>query len=178
MTSKLADVMEAHGVTIESVHVPTYVKHIKDVRDLKLKWTVKVIRKAPLGWDFANPLLTAEYSTGIAHCPSYKPFLTMEVAEKIQYECAHGKTARMFGSILTSGKPILPNPADVMYSLLMDSTALNYRSFEDWADEFGYSSDSISAKKIYDACLDIGLRLRNGLGEETYNALVEACEGY
>lgn len=61
-------------------------------------------------------------------------------------------------------KPILPDTLDVIYSLNSDADALNYASFEDWADSFGYDADSRSAEATYRACLEIGLKLRAALG--------------
>ena len=49
-------------------------------------------------------------------------------------------------------KPVSPTIEDIFYSILLDSEAGEY-NFEDWADTFGFSSDSIEALNIYKACL-------------------------
>ncbi len=46
-----------------------------------------------------------------------------------------------------------PALKDVVYSLVSDSDAVNY-SFDDWCDNFGYSTDSRKALKTWHACTD------------------------
>lgn len=57
-------------------------------------------------------------------------------------------------------KPKAPQASDVLYCLLLDSQAAN-ESFNDWCDNFGYSSDSISAFNTYQACCNTAKQLRN-----------------
>lgn len=73
---------------------------------------------------------------------------------------------------------IQPNPADVMHSLLMDSTVLDSGGFEEWAAELGYDTDSRKAEEIYSACLEIALKVRAGLGESIMAELAEAAQDY
>lgn len=48
---------------------------------------------------------------------------------------------------------IKPELSDVLHSLLLDGEAFfSGSTFEDWADEYGYSSDSIKAKSIWEEC--------------------------
>ena len=67
--------------------------------------------------------------------------------------------------------PILPNPLDVLYSLAMDSSVLDHATFESWASEFGYDTDSRSAESIYRACLEIALKLRAAMGDSGMDRL-------
>lgn len=48
----------------------------------------------------------------------------------------------------------LPTPpvADVIHTLILDSSVNESTSFEDWASEFGYDTDSRDAERIYNAC--------------------------
>mgnify|MGYP001439538122 CR=1 FL=1 len=48
-----------------------------------------------------------------------------------------------------------PDMTDVLENLLSDSDADGYATFEDWADDMGYDSDSRKAERIYNACLVI-----------------------
>ena len=73
---------------------------------------------------------------------------------------------------------IVPDPVDVLYSLTMDSGALNYGTFEDWASEFGYDTDARSAESIYRACLDNALKLRAAIGNTGMETLQTAFEDY
>lgn len=43
--------------------------------------------------------------------------------------------------------------ADVLYSLLMDVTMVEGRSFEEWCDDLGLDTDSRRALKTYEACV-------------------------
>lgn len=52
-------------------------------------------------------------------------------------------------------KPVYPNAYDVESSLVCDASCVEGLTFEDFCDDFGYSSDSISALKIYHDCQKI-----------------------
>ena len=68
--------------------------------------------------------------------------------------------------------PKAPSLFDILYSLCLDSQSSdNAASFEDWCLELGYSPDSISADRIYRACLDNARNLRRILGRELYDTL-------
>lgn len=73
---------------------------------------------------------------------------------------------------------IMPDPVDILYSLAMDSDVLNYGTFEDWASEFGYDTDSRSAESVYRACLEIALKIRVAIGEDGLERLREAFQDY
>ena len=73
---------------------------------------------------------------------------------------------------------ILPEIKDVLYSLISDGDVINYSSFEEWADNYGYDLDSRKAEGIYAACLKTGLALRNGLGDAVLSQLQEAFQDY
>jgi hypothetical protein len=92
------------------------------------------------------------------------------------HETEHGTEYR--GSVVGRGKPILPDTLDVIYSLVTDADVLNHSSFEDWASEFGYDTDSRKAETIYRECLSTALALRNGIGEDGLRKLQEAAQDY
>ena len=73
---------------------------------------------------------------------------------------------------------IVPDPVDVLYSLTMDSGILNYGTFEEWASEFGYDTDSRSAESIYRACIEIALQFRAAIGDVGMKTLQTAFEDY
>jgi hypothetical protein len=78
----------------------------------------------------------------------------------------------------SGNKAIMPDACDVLHSLLMDSEVLDSNSFESWASDFGYDPDSRKAESIYRACLEIGLKVRNGLGESIVAELRAAFQDY
>lgn len=169
------------GITTESVFIPWTKsrnfdpkKHIgKDylghdftkVQNASLNWKVTVKIKD-------REVLTTDYSAGLAHCPSYdyKARWTIDYFDAIKREVETGRDAK--------NKRITPNSVDVVHSLLMDYDVLDCASFEEWANEWGYDTDSRSAESIYKACLEIALKLRNGLGETVIAALRDVYGGY
>jgi len=55
---------------------------------------------------------------------------------------------------------VVPQIADVMYSLILDGSAFfDGETFEEWCGNFGYDSDSIKARAIYDTCDETGRKL-------------------
>lgn len=56
-----------------------------------------------------------------------------------------------------------PKIEEVLNCLFLDSCAIDY-SFEDWANEFGYSYDSIKAKETYEECIKNYRKLKKALG--------------
>jgi hypothetical protein len=120
-------------------------------------------------------VLTADYSAGQGHCPSYSQNRTIYVDEAVRFECEKGH--QHLGSNL-KGKPILPKMEDVLSSLILDAEVLNYSTFEEWADNMGYNPDSRKHETIYIACLKMGLKLRNGLGDEIIKQLQELLQDY
>jgi len=71
-----------------------------------------------------------------------------------------------------------PMASDLVWAVATDSTALE-ESFKDWCDNFGYSTDSITARSTYKACQRNGERLINLIGNaEIFSQLVESAREY
>lgn len=64
------------------------------------------------------------------------------------------------------------SPGDVLGSLVMDAQGSD-QPFEDWAGDLGYSSDSISAKEIWEACNDIRRALASAFPSDQLATLYE-----
>lgn len=64
-----------------------------------------------------------------------------------------------------------PDALVVLDALASDAASVAGRSFEDWADELGYDSDSRKAEATYEACKSQTERLRRWLGSD---ALLDA----
>lgn len=67
-----------------------------------------------------------------------------------------------------------PSPQDILTCVAMDSAGCDI-PFTDWAPDYGYSDDSIKAKRIWEACNDTRRALRDGLGQDLFFELME-CE--
>lgn len=69
-----------------------------------------------------------------------------------------------------SGKP---EAADVLDSLASDAASIEQdESFEDWASNLGYDTDSRKALRIYRACEREAKKLRQFLGPKSYAQLL------
>lgn len=164
--------------TMETVYVPC---HAKEVKDMKLQWSVTIFYKGKL-------LVTTPYSAGIAHIPGYEYLrhpgggLTLHDYDIIKRIVTSGKGALVkYGANVNHSlhsDPILPKLADVMYCLIIDADAINYSSYEDWAANFGYDEDSRKGEAIYRVCLDTALKLRSGLGNAKIEELQQALQDY
>lgn len=72
-------------------------------------------------------------------------------------------------------RPHAPKAADVLYSLVLDSSAGD-ASFQDWCADFGYSDDSLSALDTYRACCAIATKLRATFKPDVLAAIREAVQ--
>lgn len=140
-----------------------------------LTWKAKLHKGTVPGEPTGPVIMETEYSAGSGHCPASKRGRTdTDRAHMIAWECEHGRKAdgiayegrevRCWGS---SKGALLPDPVDVFALLLSDSDVIDCATFEEWASDCGYDTDSRKAEAIYRACLEIGLKLRAALGDET-----------
>ncbi len=74
-------------------------------------------------------------------------------------------------------KPVAPHEADVLYSLILDSSAVG-QSFASWCDELGYDSASRKAESIYRACQENADKLAWFFSRAEIAALSEALQDY
>jgi len=186
-------VIDRLGLTISATFIPfSKSKNAKPRKDGKvwrsLNWSV-TLNKRELrqrddeGRDYVpRAILTTDYSAGEGHCPAYKASVKSlgsrdcsQRREAIDYEIEHGHAYR---SVFGPGKALKPDSVDVIYSLVRDSDVIDYGSFEEWAENYSYDTDSREAERIYRACLDIALKLRNGIGEAAMAELREAFQDY
>jgi hypothetical protein len=70
-----------------------------------------------------------------------------------------------------------PTAEDVLDCLASDASSIeNARSFEDWAGEMGYDTDSRKHEKVYNACVKSRDDLREFLGKEAFESLLWETE--
>ena len=174
---ELESAMADLGLTIKSRFVPlSQSRHAGD-KYRSLNWRVTVC----VG---TRELFTTDYSAGEAHCPAYKQRLTVRDkyanSRMIDHETEKGTTARYMPSLdhISAGAAILPDPCDVVSSLVLDASALDSATYEDWASEYGYDEDSRKGEQIYRQCLETALRLRAALGDSGLNRLRDAAQDY
>ncbi len=172
---KIAEKLALHKITMKTVFVPFSRSRNSSKKNPSLNWRVTLCKDG-------RDILTTDYDAGIAHCPSYKQNdRTWERAKMIAYECENGRAAIYLPSVDWIGRgkrEILPKIADFVHSILMDSSVLEHSTFESWASDFGYDVDSRKAEATYRACLEIALKLRNGLGESVLSELHDIFQDY
>ena len=178
-----ADTLAALGLSVACEFVPLSKSRNatkagpKSVNDLSLNWRVTALRNG-------HAILTTDYMQGIGHAPSYKASVralghanSLMRFEALLHEAEKGTRAPRVG--LFHGPALTPpSAADVFYSLSMDASVLDSATFEEWASELGYDTDSRAAEKIYRLCLDIALKLRAAIGEAGLEQLREAFQDY
>jgi hypothetical protein len=152
-------ILEAAGITCHVSYVGATERPQADAKPWKCDaWRVTFKSKAgEYGVD---------YYTGLGHRkppPWPKPFPPLRPGT-IAYE-DYQRTFR----------PQPPHVADVLHSLVLDAGA-ETMCFRDWANDCGYSDDSIKALEVYRACCEIGLHLRRVFGREVVEALRSATE--
>lgn len=123
----------------------------------------------------------------MGHAPSYKNpprFKDGRVDEYLRKQAEHleaemGVYPERMGYYYSGNKKLPPpTPDAILYALISDADVLNYSDFEDWAENFGYDSDSIKALKVYQDCLASALKLNACLGAGTIKQLQEYFQDY
>jgi len=84
---------------------------------------------------------------------------------------------RYLAHLETLRKPKAPHIADVLHSLVMDSSAVG-QSFSSWCDDFGYDKDSRKAESIYRSCQENSDKIHRLFGHTNMAALAEALQDY
>jgi hypothetical protein len=70
-----------------------------------------------------------------------------------------------------------PSAEDVLDCLASDSSSVeNAQSFEDWASDLGYDTDSRKAERTYNICCTQAGKLKRFLGEDLYKELLWEVE--
>jgi len=184
---KLNGLLDALGLSITATFVPwsksRNYRHNTHAKDRNLNWQVSLMQQRSPD---AKPLivLTIDYQAGIGHCPWMKVQRSgirwnIENTDAVAWECEHGKAySEILRGARASAKPLMPDTLDVIHCLILDSNAIEYGGFEDWAETFGYETDSRKAEAIYRACLETGLKLRKALGDKALAELREAFQDY
>lgn len=125
------------------------------------------------------------YSQGVGHLPGYKQTIGRQcIADSVRQKdiisegIQHGNALKFSRNGFPSRKKLeKPSIKDILYSLVSDADALQY-IFEDWVGMFGYDTDSMKAKAVYDACIAEGISLRNMIGQGNINKLNELFQDY
>jgi hypothetical protein len=97
------------------------------------------------------------------------PFPSFHGDEKIRLWPRHTKLDHE--RLYELSKVIPPQLDEVLDCLAMDSQCRE-QTFEDWASDFGYDTDSIKAEKTWRACQENAAKLLHLLGQEGFDELM------
>lgn len=125
-------------------------------------WSVSVSRPP-------KPAFNTEFKTGTGN----RVLLRGRPSEVIQFpNTLHAEHWMKLNCV-----PHPPEAANVFHSILLDSEACN-ESFEDWADNFGMDKDSRRAEKVYEACKEIGFKVRAMFSRAEQEEIRKLLEDY
>lgn len=176
-------ILERMKVAVTAVFVPFSQSRNKGEKQPSLNWRVTLMK------DGREVMKDVDYMQGCGHCPAEKKTFNTprmnpktEKRDAIAYECETGKeyNTRFYSNLgyRPTGKAIAPpSTADILHSLLLDASALDSRDFADWCSEYGYDTDSIKARDMYDACITTATQLRAAFGQNTLDNLRDLFEG-
>ncbi len=172
---KVKDILSQ--IEYKAEFVPFSQSRNKDQDHKSLNWFVTLTCK--------NTILRTDYMQGIGHVKSAnKPKNPNDLYRKSLIENQTAETGKLHkyaysdNVFSTMKKHPIPELKDVLYCLLMDSDVLNHSSFEEWANEFGYDTDSIKANKIYQECLAIALKIKAMFTSEDLETLQKFYQDY
>lgn len=173
---ELSVILAAERIDLRARFVPFSQSRNAKEQYPSLNWKVDIVRHGAAAP--AIMLADIDYMQGLAYCPAYRKDWASrrDKARAAALECQSGRIAREGVSRMpTAGAKDIPPPSivDVMCSLLMDSDVLNHSGFADWADNFGYDTDSRKAESMYRACLEIALSLRSHFGDRQFAKMQE-----
>lgn len=73
-----------------------------------------------------------------------------------------------------NGEP--PTAAEIIETLAMDASYVDYENFEEWCDLFGYNPDSRQAERLFLTMKEKAKDFRRFLGPELFNTLLEESQ--
>lgn len=115
-----------------------------------------------LTWDWSSRRYTDEAYANIAHLIATKEDRN-NISRSLWQKNTRGTKRCKVRSYLNDTIAIVavkpPELDDVLSCLVEDARALEM-CFDDWVDDYGFNSDSIQDKAIYDVCVSNGHKLR------------------
>jgi len=161
---KLENFIKDLDIKIDYVFIPFKLSKSKNDKTPNLNWKVILLNK--------NGELTTDYTKGIGHL-EFENFLNIQnvatkniVNEEVKNAVNHGwhftlkiNDGKVRKTIMKSNN--FPNPTikEVLYSLTLDSNALDYQTYEEWASDLGYEQDSRKGEKIFNTIKENSVNL-------------------
>ncbi len=133
-----------------------------------------------------------QYKTGIGHRVDNRPnsrklsardnagmveLKALYGGERVLYPAKHNVSTRPNRKCYDAQYVVTPTQASILHCLILDASALD-TCFNDWCDDYGYDSDSMTAFKTYQACCEEGEQLRKIFTHEQKAHLQTLLEDY
>lgn len=172
--SELEAAIASLGLTYSTEFVPQSKSRNAGEKSPSLNWRVTIAKD--------HYILTTDYMQGIGHLPQLPANVrNLRMAQEYEQNAAESGNLGVYraGRIMTTREQVRePLLRDVLYSLVMDASVIDYATFEDWASEYAYDTDSRSGERTYCVCLEHALKLRAMIGEAGLTKLREVFQGY
>jgi hypothetical protein len=160
---------ELNKVTLDVRHLGVHPETINKKEFLQDSW------HCALGFNGHEMLLTFNTGLGLRKLNKakfYKRTGRMKPTNRDLYNLQGASNKVM----LELYDPAEPKIEDILYCVVSDAQCYdNSRDFEDFCSDLGYDTDSIKAKKCYDACAEQTKKLRY-LFENQFPVLMECTE--
>lgn len=158
------EALAALGITFASKFVPWSRSRNAGEKLPSLNWKVSMS-------DGTGVILQdQDFMASYVHCPAYDRLklqsnpLSVGALAELKDECETGRGSKC-------------NYLSFLSLVLADAEAIDYPTFEEWAEAMGENPDSRIAEKSYRDCVRIGLSLRR-MGEEKLDKLREVMADY
>lgn len=173
--SKVTAKIEKLGIGFSAVFVPFSRSRNAGEKHKSLNWLVTI--------NSGSSSITTDYMQGIGHIPwkTKSPARlnprSIDAEAAINSACESGHYTLGYAEWRQAK---IPTPAllDILACLCSDASVLDCATFEDWAANCGYETDSRKAESIYNDCLEIALKLRSMLGAKELASLQELLSDY
>lgn len=130
-----------------------------------------------------SQFMTTYFSTGLGWIEtiSGRPATSVKFDKKNRRFLKRGPTGWLYDtncdSLFSRYRIRKPTLADIIDSLAVDAqTTENVKTFEEWARELGYDTDSRKAEAIYNRVCYLAVAFQNLLGNEAYYSLLNETE--
>ena len=158
--------MNEHSIIIKCEFVPFSRSRNAGEKHRSLNYIVTVSVKG-------KDVLKTPYSMGTGFIPGTKGMWpTVERQEIDEYATETGRASK------SNPVKIWPDEIDVLACLAHDADAIDYATFEDWAESIGFDPESLKAEAAYRSCLETALALRCALGDTNLVRLRELASEY
>lgn len=150
------DIIKSLGLEIKSKFVPFSVSRNSDEEYKSLNWKVTITS--------GTKVINVNYTKGVGSLPypqtsfgvtNYQKRMINEAIDSaVETGIARKLTVVDKDIKFLPGNAIFPIPTlqEVLYSLSSDADVKNYLTYEQWASDMGFDTDSRKGEKIYDDC--------------------------